>query len=210
MMTDLLKLCEKRSNFMNSNAHGISYLLDPKHLGDGVPAPDRERIENLIYLHPLGVNTVSTTESQEVLFREYIAFRTLAIRMRGGRDHSIMWKNLLAGKTNAFLFWTHHGDQWPQLQKLALQVFSLAASSAASERNFSTFGFMHSKLRNRLGQDAVEKLVYIKTNSAHFTEEGTFPANFDESDDEDNDDAGAVSDIDALESNDDDADFYTE
>ena len=139
-----------------------------------------------------------------------MAFRTLALRLRGAREHSMMWKNLLAGKAKAVSYWTHHGDQWPLLQKLALQVFSVAASSATSERNFSTFGFIHSKLHNRLSQDAVEKLVYIKTNSAHFTEEGTFPANFDESDDEDNDDAGAVSDIDALESKDDDADFDIE
>ena len=124
-----------------------------------MPAPDRERIENLIYMHPLGANKVSTTESQEVLFREYMAFRTLALRLRGARNHSMMWENLLTGKAKAVSYWTHHGDQWPLLQKLALQVFSLAASSAASERNFSTFGFIHSKLRNRLSQDAVEKLV---------------------------------------------------
>ena len=65
-----------------------------------------------------------------------------------------------------------------------------------------------------MSQDAVEKLVYMRSNSAHFTEkvtmevteEGIFAANFDESDDENSDDAGAVSDVDALESNDDDAD----
>ena len=41
----------------------------------------------------------------------------------------------------------------------------MAASSAASERSFSTFGFIHSKLRNRLDPEKVKKLVYIKTNT---------------------------------------------
>ena len=43
-------------------------------------------------------------------------------------------------------------------------MFSKSASSAASERNFSTFGFIHSKHRNCLTDESVEKLVFIKTN----------------------------------------------
>ncbi len=45
-----------------------------------------------------------------------------------------------------------------------MKVFSMAPTSAESERNFSTMGFVHSKLRNRLGSDTVETLVYIRTN----------------------------------------------
>jgi hAT family C-terminal dimerisation region len=52
---------------------------------------------------------------------------------------------------------------------LELKVFSVASSSAASERNFSSVGFIHSKLRNCLGQYTVEKLVYVKTTNLQFT-----------------------------------------
>ncbi|KAG2953816.1 hypothetical protein JG687_00010696 [Phytophthora cactorum] len=38
-------------------------------------------------------------------------------------------------------------------------------SSATSERNYSTFGFVHSKLKSRLSTEKVSKLVYIKTNA---------------------------------------------
>lgn len=61
-------------------------------------------------------------------------------------------------------FWKLDGQDYPALQKIALTVFSMAPSSSSSERNFSTFGFIHSKLRNQLSDDRVEKLVYIKTN----------------------------------------------
>ena len=37
-------------------------------------------------------------------------------------------------------------------------------STASSERNFSTFGFIHSKLRNQLSTETVRKLVFVKTN----------------------------------------------
>ena len=60
------------------------------------------------------------------------------------------------------------GKRWPNLQKLAMKVYSMAASSASAERNFSTFGFVHSKLRNQLDPETVKKLVFIKSNSSQF------------------------------------------
>jgi len=51
------------------------------------------------------------------------------------------------------------GGGWRLLQRIALKVFSMTASSASSERNFSTFGFIHSKLRNSLNSETVKKLV---------------------------------------------------
>jgi hypothetical protein len=44
----------------------------------------------------------------------------------------------------------------------------MATSSAASERNFSFMGFIHSKLRNSLSAMTVEKLVFIKSNLCAF------------------------------------------
>jgi hypothetical protein len=38
-------------------------------------------------------------------------------------------------------------------------------SVAVKRRNFSTFGFIHSKLRNKLSEESVRELVYIKTNT---------------------------------------------
>ena len=50
------------------------------------------------------------------------------------------------------------------LKELALRLLSMPASSAAAERNWSAFSFVHSRLRNRLMPDKVEKLVYIFFN----------------------------------------------
>ena len=73
-------------------------------------------------------------------------------------------KSLATGGTPVLQFWRLHGHSYPNLKVVALRVFSVTASSAASERNFSMMGFIHSKLRNALGAEKVEKLVYIKTN----------------------------------------------
>ncbi len=48
------------------------------------------------------------------------------------------------------------------------RLFNMATSNAASERNFSTMGFIHSKLRNSLSAKIVEKLVFIKSNMGAF------------------------------------------
>ena len=47
----------------------------------------------------------------------------------------------------------------PQFCSFMEQLSSLPASSASVERVFSTFGYVHTKLRNRLGNDKTEKLV---------------------------------------------------
>jgi hypothetical protein len=50
------------------------------------------------------------------------------------------------------------------LSKLAQSLLSITPSAGAAERNWSTFGHIHSKTRNRLKHDRVSKLVYIQTN----------------------------------------------
>ena len=63
-------------------------------------------------------------------------------------------------------YWKSNGSDWPTLQKVAVRLFSVVTSSAASERNFSTFGFISQKLRSRLSTDTIEKLVFVKTNAS--------------------------------------------
>lgn len=84
---------------------------------------------------------------------------------------SVAWGMLQSNRIGQLKFWLSHGDSFPSLQQLAKQVFSMVASSAASERNFSAFAHVHTKLRNRLSDDVVEKLVYIRTNNAQFTKQ---------------------------------------
>lgn len=47
----------------------------------------------------------------------------------------------------------------PAFCQLMTKISSLPASSASVERLFSTFGLVHTKLRNRLGNEKTEKLV---------------------------------------------------
>jgi hypothetical protein len=84
---------------------------------------------------------------------------------------------------------------WPVLQKVALQVFSMACSSTASERYFSTFGFIHTnKFCNSLSEVTVKKLVYVRTNGLQLSNQLKQAYESDESDNVQEDDEGFMSD----------------
>ena len=121
----------------------------------------RKEIEDFIFQFPTPDGTTSD-ERKEKVAQEYTAFRIDALEER--EKNGFRYKTI--GESQSVLqWWMADGTDWPLLQNLAIQVFTMAASSAASEWNFSTFGFIHSKLRNRLSPDKVKKLVYIKTNT---------------------------------------------
>ena len=60
------------------------------------------------------------------------------------------------------LTWESQKGLWDNsMLILCRQVLGAVSSSAGVERIFSTFGIVHSKLRNRLGADKAGKLVFI-------------------------------------------------
>ena len=75
---------------------------------------------------------------------------------------------MLKGSKIPLEYWLVDGCEWPELQKMATKLFSMATSSATAKQNFSTMGFIHSKLCNSLSPKTVEKIVFIKSNLAAF------------------------------------------
>ena len=61
-------------------------------------------------------------------------------------------------------WWVCHGGNGVHLQTLAIHVLSQVASFSSAERNWSTYGFIHSVKRNKLGSQKVEDLVYVSSN----------------------------------------------
>jgi hypothetical protein len=52
----------------------------------------------------------------------------------------------------------------PALQKLAMRLISQCASATGCERNWSTFAFIHTKVRNCLTYEKLHKLIYVNYN----------------------------------------------
>lgn len=164
----LTKLAKSRFEFMYGDAHGLGNILDPRFIGDGMAFDVQAEVEDFLFSFPL-VDGTTNEERKEQLFKEYTAYRVRALSER--TNDTFRFKMLTKGSKTVVQYWQCDGNTWPLLQKVALQVFAMPCSSAASERNFSTFGFIHTKLRNRLSAEKVEKLVYIKTNALQLNDE---------------------------------------
>ncbi|KAM2916542.1 hypothetical protein FF1_045441 [Malus domestica] len=61
-------------------------------------------------------------------------------------------------------WWIMYGTDAPTVRKLAIKVLSQTASSSACERNWNTFALIHTKQRNKLAHNSLEKLVYCYYN----------------------------------------------
>ncbi|XP_028094796.1 uncharacterized protein LOC114294833 [Camellia sinensis] len=59
-------------------------------------------------------------------------------------------------------WWASYGSKTPNLQTFAIKVLSLTCSSSGCERNWSVFEHLHSKKRNRLEQQRLKDLVFVK------------------------------------------------
>jgi hAT family C-terminal dimerisation region len=90
------------------------------------------------------------------------------IGKRGAFDSShLAWR--LAGpkmKLSALEWWTMNFSEGEgqSLRSLALRILTIPASSAASERNWSSFGYILDNKRNRLTPERATKLVYLYSN----------------------------------------------
>ncbi|XP_062202002.1 uncharacterized protein LOC133904521 [Phragmites australis] len=68
------------------------------------------------------------------------------------------------GRTHPAQWWSMFGSSTPTLSMLARRLVSQCASSSGCERNWSTFAFIHTKVRNRLSYKKLHKLVYVNYN----------------------------------------------
>jgi hAT family C-terminal dimerisation region len=160
----IMKLIDERSKFLLSDAHFIGYLLDPRFLGKYFEGEKKREVMKLIHNFPIADLVPSNADSTVQLNCELTNFLTTA-PVEWPED-SPQIRAISSKKMMVLDFWKVFGTAWPMLMPIAINIFTLATSSAASKRNFLTFGNVHTKLRNCLRGDKVEKLVYIKTNMA--------------------------------------------
>lgn len=70
------------------------------------------------------------------------------------------------GDSNLFKFWEERKLSFPELYLLAQIVHSIPSTEVKVERNFSTLKFILNRLRNRLLDNELEKILLIKLNAA--------------------------------------------
>ncbi|KAL6493432.1 hypothetical protein OROGR_032211 [Orobanche gracilis] len=62
------------------------------------------------------------------------------------------------------LWWVTHGSSTPLLQNVALKLLGQPSSSSCCERNWSTYSFINSLIRNKITPQRGEDLVFVHSN----------------------------------------------
>ena len=76
---------------------------------------------------------------------------------------SLTWKSVC--DVDIITWWKgNFSSVTPELTRFVVCILSIPTSSAASERNWSTFSYIHDRKRNKLTPEHVFKLVYIYFN----------------------------------------------
>ncbi|XP_066162205.1 uncharacterized protein [Oryza sativa Japonica Group] len=85
-------------------------------------------------------------------------------RKTGEFGRALARRMAIDGKTSPAQWWSMFASDTPNLKKLALRLVGQCCSSSGCERNWSTFAFVHTKVRNRLTHKKLNKLVYVNYN----------------------------------------------
>jgi len=146
----------KRLDFLFTSSVGLAYMLTPKYAADGFYF-DEDKTD-IISTASEYANKVAPTIADKVQ-DEMIAFIEEMSLLTEKRKETIY-------KMNAKQYWNIVGRQkYPAVFEVAQPIVEMICSSATAERTWSTFRFIHSRLRNRLTNERVKKLVFIYTNS---------------------------------------------
>jgi hypothetical protein len=134
---------------------GLAYMLTPKHAANGFYFAE-DRVDILGSAENFALKLNKPVDKVE---EEMTAFVSQKASLQGKRAETIM-------KMDMTTYWKVLGRHaFPALHQVAKSISTMICSSAAAERTWSTFRFVLSRLRIRLTNERVEKLVFICINS---------------------------------------------
>ncbi|KAG5668743.1 hypothetical protein PVAND_016670 [Polypedilum vanderplanki] len=151
------RFVKNRWDFILTESMEAAYMLTPKYCIDGFYI-DNDKLE--IIEHIRKIVEVLAPNSAEKVDDEFAKFINMISNLSQNKKEMIYQMDPKA-------YWNAFGkSQFPTLYICANYVYDMVASSAAAERVWSSFGFIHTKLRNRLSSNRVDKLISIYVNNA--------------------------------------------
>lgn len=151
---------KKRLEFLYTKTMGLAYMLTPKNAANGFFFDD-DYTDIMSYAREFVIKIVpgATEDFQHEIQEDMVAFVAKMSTLAPFRQELIF-------PMSAQSYWNTIGRrEFKALYIIAKPISEMICSSASSERTWSTFRFIHSRLRNRLTNDRVNKLVFLYTNS---------------------------------------------
>jgi hypothetical protein len=116
------------------------------------PIPKKARFDPFAALRDITSSSSSTTlpTSQQACAEEIAKYKALRVPST-------------VSSSNPLFFWKSHADDYPILAATARGVLCISASSAQSERDFSSVGHTVTDIRSRLSAEKVEAIELVRS-----------------------------------------------
>ena len=128
----------------------MAYYFDPRYRGNFLPQ-DHTSVQYILAETSKLVNPESCGQLTKELFQYH--------SKSGPFESEYLWSDEAVGDPS--IWWSVLQTETPILGAIASKLMSIPASSAAAERNWSHFGFIHNLKRNRLTNERIFKLVSV-------------------------------------------------
>ncbi|KAF2885431.1 hypothetical protein ILUMI_20711 [Ignelater luminosus] len=156
----ILEAVQARKKMCLKPIHFSANILDPKLKGKHLSAG--EIVQGLQYIHSLARH-LSNVDENKVL--ENLAdFRSNS----GFWEMQFVQDSAINPNISPVTFWKRICTEFP-LRFVAETVLTMPATSAATERSFSSYGNIHTKKRNRLSVKRAGMLIYVNHNLKLFS-----------------------------------------
>lgn len=139
----------------HSPLHSAAYLLDPEYWSMDIHGLDEEVLDDFYYVVGRFYEDPNDQASAVSELTKY--------KLKEGR-FATEFVQKLAKEQPAWKWWLLNGGSAPTLRQMAIRILAQCASNSSSERNWSTYKYVHSTIRNRLLSARAEKLVYMYCN----------------------------------------------
>jgi hypothetical protein len=145
---NILDILSQRWSKMYHPVIEVAYLLDPQFIGRNLEADGMSIISDFIVQY--------YPNKAEIIYTQILQYKS----QTGLFQNQLAWKTV--NTVDPITWWRgNFGSSSSELCKMACRILTIPTSSAASERNWSAFSYIHDKKRNRLTSEKVFKLVYI-------------------------------------------------
>jgi hypothetical protein len=128
----LVLLTVRHFQFMFGVAHGLSYMLDPCNLGHSLPTLSCHNLENTLFESPEDKVTPLNDSPCDLLYMKYTKYLIATSQQKN--EMLFCCKVLLKGAKIPLEYRLVNGCEWPELQKIATMLLSMATSSATAEQ----------------------------------------------------------------------------
>jgi Protein of unknown function (DUF 659)/hAT family C-terminal dimerisation region len=143
-----------RKRMITTDLHSAGALLNPYLLHDKELADDPDAITACKRV----LQKLCTPDTYPDVVNEFIAFRH-----KNAPFHDMLDPKLQ--KCSPYAWWDFEGACGKFLAPIAKRILAQTLSSSSCERNWSSYSFVHNKIRNRLLPGRANDLVYVYTNS---------------------------------------------